>query len=211
MSYWNNLRNRMPTAWTLSVSNAVVATADWTVADEKSGVDVSRVPSDQNISQSQEVSTRFDYPLDTPVPFTSLKFQPTDSAVYQSNLASGAQAIDWSLLEIALLVRRANPKGTLRVSAPGVKSDGFSAIDRALLTEAATLTAPATAQTSDGSASYPLTGWVLEIFDETTGLWTETATGTGTSYEWTPDPDVRARLTWLYDHDTPTYRVTGDS
>lgn len=211
VSYWNNLRNRMPTAWTLSVSNAVVATADWTVADEKSGVDVSRVPSDQNISQSQEVSARFDYPLDTPVPFTSLKFQPTDSAVYQSNLASGAQAIDWSLLEIALLVRRANPKGTLRVSAPGVKSDGFSAIDRALLTEAATLTAPATAQTSDGSASYPLTGWVLEIFDETTGLWTETATGTGTSYEWTPDPDVRARLTWLYDHDTPTYRVTGDS
>ena len=153
------------------------------------------------------ISSRISHPF----PSSSLKFQPTDSAVYQSNLASGAQAIDWSLLEIALLVRRANPKGTLRVSAPGVKSDGFSAIDRALLTEAATLTAPATAQTSDGSASYPLTGWVLEIFDETTGLWTETATGTGTSYAWTPDPDVRARLTWLYDRDTPAYRVTGDS
>ena len=131
-------------------------------------MDVSRVPNVVDFGQDQEAGARFDYPLETPVPFTSLKFQPTDSAVYQSNLASGAQAIDWSLLEIALLVRRANPKGTLRVSAPGVGVDGFSAGDRALLTAAATLTAPATARTPDGTSAYGLTGWVLETFDETT-------------------------------------------
>ena len=211
VSYWGNQRSRMPTAWTLSVSNVVADATDWAVVDEKSGVDVSRVPSDQNISQSQEASARFDYPLETPVPFTSLKFQPTDSAVYQSNLANKAQAIDWGLLEIALLVRRANPKGTLRVSVPGIKADGFSNGDRALLTEAATLTAPEAALKLDGVTSCPLTGWVLETFDEATGLWTETATGTGTSYDWTPNPDVRARLTWLYDHDTPMYKVTAVS
>ena len=209
VSYWDNLRNRMPTAWTLSVAKG--GATDWTVADEKSGVDVSRVPNVVDFGQDQEAGARFDYPLETPVPFTSLKFQPTDSAVYQSNLASGAQAIDWSLLEVALLVRRANPKGTLRVSAPGVGVDGFSAGDRALLTAAATLTAPATARTPDGASAYGLTGWVLETFDETTCRWTEAATGTGMSYAWTPDPDVRARLTWLYDRDTPAYRVTGDS
>ena len=212
VSYWGNLRNRMPTAWTLSVSNVLTASATgWEVADEKSGVDVSRVPNAQEFVQDQEASARFDYPLETSVPFSSLKFQPTDSAVYQSNLASGAQAIDWGLLEIALLVRRANPKGTLRVSVPGITTNGFSNADRALLTEAATLTAPETAVKSDGVTSCPLIGWVLETFDETTGLWTETATGTGTSYDWTPNPDVRARLTWLYNHDTPMYKVTAVS
>ncbi|MGN0853839.1 MAG: hypothetical protein ACI4Q3_10770 [Kiritimatiellia bacterium] len=211
VSYWSNLQNRMPTAWTLSVSNVATAASGWTVADAQSGVDVSRVPTGQDFPQSQEEAARFDYPLETPVPFTSVKFWPTDSIAYQTNLVDGTSVIDWGLLEIALLVRRANPKGTLRVSVPGIGSDGFSDGDRALLTAAATLTAPAEAVALDGKTSYLLTGWVLETFDETTGLWTVVATGTEASYDWTPDADVRARLTWLYDRDAPKYKVTGVS
>ena len=213
LSYWGNLTNRMPTAWTLCVSNAATAAAGgWADADVRSGVDVSRVPAAENFPQSQEASARFDYRLDAPVPFTSLKFRPEDSLAYQDNLANGTKAIDWGLLEIALLVRRANPKGTLRVSAPGIGPDGFSAADRALLTAAATLTAPAEGVASDGGTVYQLTGWVLETFDEATGLWTVATTGTGTSFDWTPDADARARLTWLYDRDAQAkYKVTGVS
>ena len=212
VSYWGNTRSRMPTAWTLSVSNAVTA-ADWSVADETNGVDVSRVPNVQDLitNGTKEEDARFDFPLAAPVAFTSLRFQPTDSAAYQTNLEKGKQDIDWGLLEVALLVRRVNPKGTLRVSAPGLGNKGFSHADHDLLTEAATLTAPTSAEASDGGVAYSLKGWVLETFDEATGVWTESETGIDATYDWTPDPAVRARLTWLYDRDAVMYKVTAET
>lgn len=202
-----NSHYRMPTAWTLSVRCATDGSG-WRVADATNGVDISRIPNKVNPIGFglSETDIRFDIPLAEPVVIEAVKFEPSDSSAHRD-----AQTIQYGLMELDLLVGRANARGTLRVSAPGMSAEGFSHADRDLLSEAATLTAPATGLSIEGYA-FPACGYRLESFDEATGRWTVRSEDISAQmFEWTPDPTARLRLTWLYNRDVRRYVVRGVS
>lgn len=181
-------KTRAPTAWLLTA-----ATSDGgarTTIDERTDVSWA----DKSTTDNALVFT----PAHPEVGFSDVRFTPTASGV----TSPGSANIYVGLMELRLNVNMANPPGTLRVYVGSdVQDAGFSATDKALLTESATVTAPEYAVGKSGARKYAVTGYRLEKFNLADTVWelVEEVPGTRT-YSFTPDATAGYRLTWTHEN-----------
>ena len=180
-------KTRAPTAWLLTA-----ATSDngaRTAIDERTGVDWTEKTSENNAYEFT--------PAHPEVGFSDVRFTPTASGVANPSSSD----ISVGLMELRLNVNMANPPGTLRVYVGcDVQDAGFSATDKALLTESATVTAPEYAVGESGARKYAVTGYRLEKFNLADTVWelVEEVPGVRT-YSFTPDATAGYRLTWTHE------------
>ena len=179
---------RAPTAWLLTAATSDEGSR--TTIDERTGVSWEGKTSSNNAYEFT--------PAHPEVGFSDVRFTPTASDV--ANPSSSTVSV--GLMEMRLNVNMANPPGTLRVYVgEDVLVSGFSVVDKALLSESATVTAPEYAVGKSGARKYAVTGYRLEKFNLADTVWELVGEVTGTrTYSFTPDATAGYRLTWTHEN-----------